>query len=281
MQVVKKFDKVLSVVVSAKAADPGHIFRLALIQQLDEMDLPFGLDIYGRCASLGFKNYRGELPPLAKDSALFPYKYHLNVENHYRPNYITEKLYDGLCAECLTFYKGAPNYTDYFDAESVVELSGDLAEDIALITSTITDDEYEKRKCSIVKNKRKILDQYGFEPRVVSIIAIVQTFCFVSTCSAEAYLREDGFKNFSVTAEAIDAVLKDGCLRSVDLQIPVFFCLGTEQVKSPFDRLCFAFAANSSAHGFTFGGDLVCLLPGGAEQVLKKGGIDGLKLYKA
>ena len=282
-QVVKIFDKVLSVVVSAKAVDPGHVFRLALIKQMDQMpDLPFVLDIYGRCESLGFKNYRGELPPLAKDSALFPYKYHLNVENHYLTNYITEKLYDGLCAECLTFYKGAPNYTDYFDAESVVELSGNVARDIDLITKTILSGEYEARRDSIVKNKQKILNQYGFEPRVWSIVQIVQTHCFVTTLEVKQHLLEDGFKSVTMVDGFSAQTLKDCCVRSIDQQIPVFFCHCKKDVlRSPFDRLCFAFAAdNTQVHGYCFGKS-VCLLPGGAEQVLKTLTLEGLKLYKA
>ena len=54
----------------------GTIGGLDLIKKLDQSDLPFELHIYGRCQSLGFKNYKGELPDQAKDDAVFPYKYH-------------------------------------------------------------------------------------------------------------------------------------------------------------------------------------------------------------
>ena len=53
---------------------------------------------------------------------MFPYKYVFNCENNWERNWITEKLVDGILAECLVFYSGAPNVGDYIDRRAFVQL---------------------------------------------------------------------------------------------------------------------------------------------------------------
>jgi hypothetical protein len=241
--ITKTKDKVLSVCVSDKAFDPGHKYRLALIKKLDEMsdsERGFDLDIYGKCKSLMFKHYRGELPEQCKDEALFPYKYHFNVENHYMKNYITEKLYDTVCSEALLFYAGAPNVGMFF--ESPVVLSGDIAridEDIKIIRTMIQEDEYSKRKPSIMNDKFKVLYSYGFEPRIASIHRLIDTQCFVTCEEVKQHYIKEGLKNVQI----IDSSQFFGVAQHAAKHIvPCIYQSSSELYDNLFDRLCFTFA---------------------------------------
>lgn len=289
--VSKKYDRVLSVCVTSKNFDPGHKYRLALIHYMDKRkDLPFALHIYGRCQSQNFVNYKGELPDQEKDSALFDYKYHLNVENQYIPNYITEKLYDTMCAETLLFYFGCPNWQDFFEPDSLVQLSGRhdlLEEDVKLITRTIMNDEWTLRLPAIRRSKQRILYEYSFEPRLLSILQIVKTQCYVGTDTVASELLKEGFKsvhNTNGTLRFVETLNK--CLSE---RTPMMVFSGSDVPRLFFDRLCFAVARDTSCEVVQFGpGDDASncfFMPLGQEKALrnlmsKRPLLDGLKVSK-
>ena len=289
---VKQFDAVLSVVVSDKAWDPGHKYRLALISAMDKKDdLPFKIDIYGRCASLNFRNYKGELPDQSKDAAIFPYKYHLNVENHYIKNYITEKLYDSICGECLTFYKGASNWKTFFHPESVVELEGDVEKDIALISKTIGDREFEKRVDFIRKDKERILTEYSFEPRVCGILTTVNSVCFCIDSKVSDHLRKEGFKE--VNSVPFPIQIGELCQRGYHTNKPIFMQLSSNLYDNLFDKICFALAKDPTYDAYIIEKDAqqkaegkldMLMMPSGCEKIIKnvvqqKSIFDGLKFF--
>ena len=239
VNLAKKFDKVLSVVVSDKDWDPGHKFRLELIKHLDGLkNRGYELHIYGRCQKLGFKNYRGELPDQEKDDALLPYKYHLNVENHYIDNYITEKLYDSLAAECLCFYKGAPNVTQFFSKDSFVGLSGDVKADAECIKETICGGVYEKRVKSIREAKSDLLYVYGFEPRVISIMSLDGLKTFTTSEENKQSIRDQDMKQTEVS----DVELEKACHQSIVENVPICLYKKKESDGLLFDKICFALA---------------------------------------
>jgi len=277
-QITKTKENTLSVVVSNKAVDPGHKYRLALIKKLDDLQaagrLQFGLDIFGRCQSLGFKNYRGELPDQEKDQAIWKYKYHLNVENHFYDNYITEKLYDSICGACLTFYKGAGNFKQFFD--SPVPLSGDmnkLEDDVKLISDCILNDEFSKRGAQINSDRHKLLYQYAFEPRVKSIIQLAKTACFVADESMKMYMLDQGFGQATVTE--IPFKLDTMISSSLNHAHPILIKMSKETYPNLLDRLCFTLSANPTTDiiGIKEAGNDnlidILILPSGQEQMLK------------
>ena len=142
---------VLSVCVSSKNYDPGHKYRLELIKMLDSRgDIP--IHIYGQCSGLGFKNYKGELPAHNKLDSLVNYKYHLNVENHYIDNYVTEKFWDPMMCECYIFYKGAPNVKKYFRDNNYLVLDDDLEVAYKQIVESIRGNVYSGIKYSEIAN---------------------------------------------------------------------------------------------------------------------------------
>lgn len=171
----------LSVCVSDRYVDPGHIYRLDLIKKLDKLasenKLPFEFHIYGKCKSLGFKQYKGECPERNKENSVWKYKYHFNAENHQINNYITEKFHDALMSECYLFYLGAPNVKQYFDGCCTV-LSGDIDTDIETIIKEINENIWETTIHKIREVKRKTLIEQNVFNRVSSILTIYRTiFC--------------------------------------------------------------------------------------------------------
>lgn len=173
--------KGLTIIVSNKNMDIGQKYRLELVKQLDSMSdtLNFPIEIYGKCADLQFKNYKGELPECNKDIALNRYQYHFNAENNQIDNYITEKLYDSILCDCYTFYYGAKNTNKYFDMKSICELSGNVEEDIQTIIKQINMDVYLNSKESIAHNKNKICNVYSMNNRLTSIWETINSIVFI------------------------------------------------------------------------------------------------------
>ena len=77
---------------------------------------------------------------------------------------------DGILSECLVFYWGAPNISEYYE-DSVIFLdlsSHEKAE--KQIRNAIKNKEWEKRIDSIKRIKNKILTDLYFDKRVTDII---------------------------------------------------------------------------------------------------------------
>ncbi len=243
-QIQKKHNKVLSVIVSDKNWDPGHKFRLELITLLDNMtdkERGYELHIYGRCKNLNFNNWKGELPDQEKDKALFDYKYQLNVENHYINNYITEKLADGFIAECLTFYKGAPNVSTFFNSNSYVELSDDQNSNIELIRKCIETDKYSQSLLSIQKSKWDILHKYSFEPRVQSIMYLSKCKAYVTSNIIKEHLVDNDFRNCNVVPiDNFNNIIS--ILQQSSFEHPIYIQMSDNCHPLIYDRLCFAIA---------------------------------------
>lgn len=205
---LKIYDKVLSVVVSDRCVDEGHKLRLDLIKDLDKRtDLGFDIHIYGKCKSLNFKNYKGELPRATKDDGIFPYKYHFNAENHSYENYITEKFTDGIIGETLFFYWGCTNTEKYYDKNSFINLSlkpEDREQDILTLKQAILNDEWSKRIDIIRKEKQKMYKVYNMYPRIESILFLNKTTIILENYSPNEnqnrgnYLVKQNFKDIRI-----------------------------------------------------------------------------------
>jgi GR25 family glycosyltransferase involved in LPS biosynthesis len=159
-------DKTLSAFISEKSFDEGHIKRIELVRYLEAKEV--AIDIYGR-ANHEFTNYRGS--PEHKDDGLIPYKYTIAVENNTEHNYFTEKLLDGILSECLVFYWGCPNITDYIDEKAIILLDlNDYEKSREIITSAIENDEWRKRLPYIKEAKAKILNELQVLPSLEKAI---------------------------------------------------------------------------------------------------------------
>ena len=87
-------------------------------------------------------------------------------ENNSIHNYFTEKLVDGVLAECLVFYWGCPNVDMYIDSRAYVQLSGDFEEDYKTILYMITHNEWERRLDVIKQEKKRIIEKLQMFPRL-------------------------------------------------------------------------------------------------------------------
>lgn len=177
-----ELEDVLSVCISDRYVDPGHKYRIDLIKECERLEkegtLGFKLHIYGKCSSLGFRNYKGQLPEKDKTTGLFKYKYHFNAENHSIDNYITEKFNDALMSECYLFYYGATNANKYF-GDCFTALSGDIQEDINTIRKCIKSREYETKINAIRSVKQSSLVEQNIFHRLESTIILSSKTVFL------------------------------------------------------------------------------------------------------
>ena len=165
---IKKTEDVLSTVLSAKYSDPGHIKRIDFVKFMEKKGMP--VHVYGD-DKWGYKDFKGSLPSHEKDTAMFPYKYVFNCENNSIKNYYTEKLIDGILAECLVFYSGCYNVRDFIDEKAFVYLElSNFEEDYKKVKAAIESNLWEERLPYIKKAKKKIMEYLQFYPRLERII---------------------------------------------------------------------------------------------------------------
>lgn len=163
-----KKNKILSTILSQKYFDPGHKKRIDFVKFLDKRNLD--IDVYGN-NRFGYKNYKKELPYHCKDEGLFNYKYTFNAENNNINGYFTEKLIDGILAECLVFYNGCPDIDKYIDPKAFVYLElVDYEYDFQIVKKAIENDLWSERIAYIRKAKEKILNDLQFFPRISKIL---------------------------------------------------------------------------------------------------------------
>lgn len=158
-------------ICSSKYFDPGHIVRIDFLKFLEaKQALP--LDIYNYDNPHGFQNYRGTATPYVdKSKGIAPYKYYFMVENNYEPNFITEKLWEPILCETLTFYYGCPNVADHVDPRAYVLLDmNDFEGSYQIMIRAINEDWHMQRLPYIREAKQKILDDLAFFPTVKKII---------------------------------------------------------------------------------------------------------------
>lgn len=107
----EKINKI-SIITSKKNYLPGHRDRLNFIQKLSET-IPGELEIFG----YGFKELQD------KRDGLYPFRFHLAMENSVHSDYWTEKLSDPILGRCITFYYGATRIQDYFPEQSIIPIN--------------------------------------------------------------------------------------------------------------------------------------------------------------
>ena len=156
--------KVLSTIMSSKFFDIGHVFRIDFIRYLEANGVD--IDIWSNDANFfrSFKGYRGNHPPNDKNIGILPYKYYFQAENNFEYNFITEKLTDSITAECVCFYVGPPNLSDYVDPACYIILDPrreKFQENLETIERTISTDEWSKRIDIIRKEKIRILNNHS------------------------------------------------------------------------------------------------------------------------
>ena len=162
-------NKVASI-VSHKLGYPGHVKRVEFLKLLD-VELDKDVNMYGRENYHSFNNYAGSVPDEDTSLVLNKYKYYFMGENFSEHNYATEKIWEPILCECLTFYWGCPNLEDYIDSNAFIRIDYDKPdESIKIIKQAIEENWWAQRIDVIRKEKQKILNNLGFFPRLEQLL---------------------------------------------------------------------------------------------------------------
>lgn len=155
----------IAIILSHKLIYPGHIKRVDFIKKLDHKIL----DVYGKENYHSLNNYQGTVD--YANNVLMKYKYYIMGENFIEHNYATEKIWEPIICECLTFYSGCPNLEDYIDPRAFVRIDFDKPDEaINIIKKAIDEDWWSQRIDIIRKEKQKILNNLGFFPRLEELL---------------------------------------------------------------------------------------------------------------
>ena len=102
---------------------------------------------------------------------LKPYKYYFMAENNQEHNYISEKLWEPIVSECLCFYYGAPNASDYINPLAFIPVDlNNLEDTYKIMKHAIENDLWSQRIDIIRQEKYKVLNYYNFFPTIERII---------------------------------------------------------------------------------------------------------------
>lgn len=158
----------LSLVLPYSYEDKGHRLRIDFAKFLNKKEIP--VHIFGN-SEWGCTEYKKGMTATETDDALLPYKYTIAVEDKSIKNYISEKLINGILAECLVFYNGAYNVREYIDDDAFVYLEmSSFENDAQIITQAIKDNLWEQKLPQIRKAKEKILNNLQFFPRIEAFL---------------------------------------------------------------------------------------------------------------
>lgn len=226
---IKKKYNYISTICSSKYFDPGHIKRIDFLKFIENKNNSlFKMDIYGYDNDHQFINYKGSLSDESKLMGIIPYKYYFMAENNSEFNYITEKFWEPLISECLCFYWGAPNISDYIDANAFVLLDlDDFEKSYHIINNAINNNLWEERINIIRKEKYKILNYYNFFPTIERIITkdiwkdrldILKNFKIYIIQTEENKINQisnvliDTFKYFNISIEIFNTYIKSNLI---------------------------------------------------------------------
>jgi hypothetical protein len=152
--------KLMSVISSSKKYTDGHRKRLKFVEALKDY-FGNGIDVFGR----GINDFAD------KWDVIYPYKYHISLENSSCTNGISEKLYDSFLGGAFPFYYGCPNVNDYFPSQSLVSIDiSDINQSLKIIDKSIANQLYEKSIDFIQDSKMLVLTKYN-------VFELIDSYC--------------------------------------------------------------------------------------------------------
>ncbi|VVB63828.1 Uncharacterised protein [uncultured archaeon] len=151
--------RLLSVICSSKSMTKGHKQRLRFVKKL-ETHFGKDIDVFGT----GFNS----IPD--KWDAIYPYKYHIVLENSSIANYWTEKLSDTFLARSYPIYYGCKNLSSYFPTFSFTPIDiNEPDQAIPIIEEIIEDRTYERSMKYIMESNSLVLDKYNLFPMIAQV----------------------------------------------------------------------------------------------------------------
>ncbi len=155
---VKK-QKVISTVCSNKQITDIQKKRVELTTYLGRALSEYDIDVYGYGS-----NYI-----LDKWDTVYPYEYHIAVENSVNPNYWTEKVSDAFLGYSYPFYYGCPNLEEFFPEKSFSYIDVEDREKTLWEIKKSIKEEYFRKYAEHVREARNlVLDKYNIFPYLVN-----------------------------------------------------------------------------------------------------------------
>jgi len=143
--------KTMSLMVSEKMSEIGHLYRHTLVNKILESDLP--IDIYGR----GCKYYQFMEDPRIKGefdeyTPYENYKFHISIENMPTKHYFSEKIMNPLLCNTTPIYMGCDSIQYYFP-DMTIKLSGNIEKDVQMLCDICENPDTYKTNIDINKVK--------------------------------------------------------------------------------------------------------------------------------
>lgn len=146
--------KLMSIVISMKLMTEGHKYRHLLCDNIVKLKLP--IDIYGTgCEYYNFLNDTRIKGEFNDKEPFMDYLFHISIENTKTPHYFSEKITNSLLCQTIPIYWGCANIDSYFP-NNVINLSGDINNDIKLLQSICSNPKLYKKKINVEKIKKKL-----------------------------------------------------------------------------------------------------------------------------
>lgn len=136
LRIIPEKTKQMSIILSEKQQLIGHKYRHLLVQRILKTNLP--IDIYGRGCRL-YKDHRVK-GNFVQYEPYLDYKFHICIENCRSNNIFSEKIINPLFTNTVPIYLGCYNIDKYF-GDSQIIMSGNLDDDMKLITNIINNNE--------------------------------------------------------------------------------------------------------------------------------------------
>ena len=155
---IKIYDKtkMCSMIASGKSSTELHKVRFDILNKLADTGF---VDTFGRDTN----------PINKKEEGLCDYMFSIAIENDSYETYFTEKLLDCFATGTIPLYIGAPDISNHFDSNGIINLSN------VFDFSTLTKDLYESKRESIQNNLEKtkkldILDDWIYNTYLKQVI---------------------------------------------------------------------------------------------------------------
>jgi hypothetical protein len=140
--------RLISVIASNKVTTDDHRQRLRFVERLKEA-FPGQLDVFGR----GIRDVSD------KADAIYPYRYHIVLENDHSGYYVSEKLTDSYLGWAFPFYSGSLRADELLPKGSFERIDMyDADRSIAIIRASLDSDIANQRHASFAEGRARVLD---------------------------------------------------------------------------------------------------------------------------
>jgi hypothetical protein len=138
----------ISVIASNKVTTDDHRQRLRFVERLKEA-FPGELDVFGR----GIRDVSD------KADAIYPYQYHIVLENDHSGYYVSEKLTDSYLGWAFPFYSGSVRADALLPKGSFERIDMyDADRSIAIIRASLDSDIASQRFALFAEGREQVLD---------------------------------------------------------------------------------------------------------------------------